>query len=239
MNCRSSRSQIANSTAGPGPNCLSPVLWCRFPWDLLLFFFADEKVLFVYSRRDRNVEKSHHHFVIGLFAPAHFGIRIRIVQVRFGIVVPRDRLKFCSRFQVTRHRQLVAHLPVEMIVDAKQRLNFILWPAICTGIFANQVVFESFSTQVHMREKTEQRGVIGNRAARLDAVVRRAWWYHEMIVGELQRQHLLLGTMLRKNQSNARLFGCRSEEHTSELQSHLNLVCRLLLEKKNKINNER
>src|SRR5260370_1922412 len=40
----------------------------------------------------------------------------------------------------------------------------------------------------------------------------------------------------------ARFSGCppknrsrpfRSEEHTSELQSHLNLVCRLLLEKKN------
>src|SRR5260370_16202473 len=28
----------------------------------------------------------------------------------------------------------------------------------------------------------------------------------------------------------------RSEEHTSELQSHLNLVCRLLLEKKKKMN---
>src|SRR5260370_13920334 len=28
----------------------------------------------------------------------------------------------------------------------------------------------------------------------------------------------------------------RSEEHTSELQSHLNLVCRLLLEKKKKHN---
>src|SRR5260370_3136759 len=28
----------------------------------------------------------------------------------------------------------------------------------------------------------------------------------------------------------------RSEEHTSELQSHLNLVCRLLLEKKKKAN---
>src|SRR5690242_21198189 len=27
-------------------------------------------------------------------------------------------------------------------------------------------------------------------------------------------------------------FGKRSEEHTSELQSHVNLVCRLLLEKK-------
>src|SRR5690242_21401648 len=29
----------------------------------------------------------------------------------------------------------------------------------------------------------------------------------------------------------------RSEEHTSELQSHVNLVCRLLLEKKKKKNN--
>src|SRR5256885_10943439 len=28
-------------------------------------------------------------------------------------------------------------------------------------------------------------------------------------------------------------YGCRSEEHTSELQSPCNLVCRLLLEKKN------
>src|SRR5260221_7814657 len=28
-------------------------------------------------------------------------------------------------------------------------------------------------------------------------------------------------------------FGTRSEEHTSELQSHSDLVCRLLLEKKN------
>src|SRR5260370_9684356 len=30
----------------------------------------------------------------------------------------------------------------------------------------------------------------------------------------------------------------RSEEHTSELQSHLNLVCRLLLEKKKKDDSE-
>src|SRR5260370_32153825 len=32
----------------------------------------------------------------------------------------------------------------------------------------------------------------------------------------------------------ARANNSRSEEHTSELQSHLNLVCRLLLEKKKK-----
>src|SRR5260370_7953148 len=31
----------------------------------------------------------------------------------------------------------------------------------------------------------------------------------------------------------------RSEEHTSELQSHLNLVCRLLLEKKKKKQHEK
>src|SRR5438034_2857233 len=30
-------------------------------------------------------------------------------------------------------------------------------------------------------------------------------------------------------------MACRSEEHTSELQSHSDLVCRLLLEKKKKI----
>src|SRR6266480_5335875 len=34
--------------------------------------------------------------------------------------------------------------------------------------------------------------------------------------------------------SRARSARCRSEEHTSELQSHVNLVCRLLLEKKKK-----
>src|SRR5260370_20488901 len=33
--------------------------------------------------------------------------------------------------------------------------------------------------------------------------------------------------------STGRRAVTRSEEHTSELQSHLNLVCRLLLEKKN------
>src|SRR5260370_21853525 len=39
----------------------------------------------------------------------------------------------------------------------------------------------------------------------------------------------------RRPQSWKRLWECRrSEEHTSELQSHLNLVCRLLLEKKKK-----
>src|SRR5260370_4980366 len=45
-----------------------------------------------------------------------------------------------------------------------------------------------------------------------------------------QADHLALAQALR--QRPARIV-VRSEEHTSELQSHLNLVCRLLLEKKN------
>src|SRR5260370_11265641 len=36
--------------------------------------------------------------------------------------------------------------------------------------------------------------------------------------------------------ADATAANTRSEEHTSELQSHLNLVCRLLLEKKKKKN---
>src|SRR5260370_29940787 len=42
------------------------------------------------------------------------------------------------------------------------------------------------------------------------------------------------GTRCGRSATTGRLRTClpRSEEHTSELQSHLNLVCRLLLEKK-------
>src|SRR5260370_11710414 len=35
-----------------------------------------------------------------------------------------------------------------------------------------------------------------------------------------------------QSNANLKVLDLRSEEHTSELQSHLNLVCRLLLEKK-------
>src|SRR5260370_5700653 len=44
--------------------------------------------------------------------------------------------------------------------------------------------------------------------------------------GEIARQPIFIAAV-----ANG-VIGYRSEEHTSELQSHLNLVCRLLLEKK-------
>src|SRR5260370_11129950 len=61
---------------------------------------------------------------------------------------------------------------------------------------------------------------------------------------ELIAQKKLLDQQIddaRKLESKAALASVqelvRSEEHTSELQSHLNLVCRLLLEKKKKQHN--
>src|SRR5207237_5136535 len=53
-------------------------------------------------------------------------------------------------------------------------------------------------------------------------------WNLARVERKLVRQHLEVDrTSFRSTR--------RSEEHTSELQSHLNLVCRLLLEKKKKI----
>src|SRR2546422_8525906 len=42
------------------------------------------------------------------------------------------------------------------------------------------------------------------------------------------------GDRIRIRRPTSASFGARSEEHTSELQSRLHLVCRLLLEKKKK-----
>src|SRR6266571_8377679 len=47
-------------------------------------------------------------------------------------------------------------------------------------------------------------------------------------------QHTGLRACDAGNAGRAHRPGARSEEHTSELQSHVNLVCRLLLEKKKK-----
>src|SRR2546422_8548325 len=52
--------------------------------------------------------------------------------------------------------------------------------------------------------------------------------------GELRLQRYQLGDAVRLGDPSRRLHHLRSEEHTSELQSRLHLVCRLLLEKKKK-----
>ena len=54
----------------------------------------------------------------------------------------------------------------------------------------------------------------------------------EEIVTKLRQVEVLVG------QGLARIDAIRSEEHTSELQSQAYLVCRLLLEKKNRDQNK-
>src|SRR5260370_28664528 len=54
----------------------------------------------------------------------------------------------------------------------------------------------------------------------------------EFVAAGVERE-CLAGKQEKTFLANLHLVG-RSEEHTSELQSHLNLVCRLLLEKKKK-----
>src|SRR2546429_6653016 len=54
------------------------------------------------------------------------------------------------------------------------------------------------------------------------------------VTAPAQRDHLLCVRLDRLGLRLGRLDPPRSEEHTSELQSRLHLVCRLLLEKKTK-----
>src|SRR5690242_21171457 len=50
--------------------------------------------------------------------------------------------------------------------------------------------------------------------------------------GDFKARPRVAGLVSRRGMSTA--LAKRSEEHTSELQSHVNIVCRLLLEKKKK-----
>src|SRR5256885_8527608 len=56
------------------------------------------------------------------------------------------------------------------------------------------------------------------------------------IYNDLKREHLIRTGSVVLHELYFENLGGRSEEHTSELQSPCNLVCRLLLEKKKKIN---
>src|SRR5260370_5320404 len=69
-----------------------------------------------------------------------------------------------------------------------------------------------YTTLFRSHLKRARRSIVAARTADLRAYLE-----------ELSRRGLQAATAARR---------LRSEEHTSELQSHLNLVCRLLLEKK-------
>src|SRR5882762_6925393 len=72
-----------------------------------------------------------------------------------------------------------------------------------------------------------QRFINAHGLGSLDELQRRSTadldWFWNAVLKDLD---------IRFRQPYSRVLDLRSEEHTSELQSHLNLVCRLLLEKK-------
>src|SRR5258707_3657962 len=70
-------------------------------------------------------------------------------------------------------------------------------------------------------EIDDPRGHVGNRDIDLEAVG------HRQVLDHIAKVKRAFVRPVRK------AFRCRSEEHTSELQSRQYLVCRLLLEKKN------
>src|SRR5256884_6408113 len=83
-------------------------------------------------------------------------------------------------------------------------------------LFPYTTLFRSLSRlHAYLREEEEQRNVHG--AAANDP---------QKVADEVERGESRAST------TDARTHSQRSEEHTSELQSRLHLVCRLLLEKK-------
>src|SRR5260370_19974839 len=85
-------------------------------------------------------------------------------------------------------------------------------------LFPYTTLFRSQAHQSGHHRRTGGRPVLRHRARRhMDVNV--------LLAEEVRIDAVALAIRARPRQ-------CRSEEHTSELQSHLNLVCRLLLEKK-------
>src|SRR5690242_21560235 len=59
--------------------------------------------------------------------------------------------------------------------------------------------------------------------------------YEYTPVGKAPMVDTTIYRLVQESLTNVRIHAHRSEEHTSELQSHVNLVCRLLLEKKKRL----
>src|ERR1700735_1198588 len=159
---------------------------------------ADEVVGLVEIGAYCYVEKSDHHFVVGLIAPADGDAGIGIVGIIFGIVVPGDGLENSAGGQRQRLGEAITELPVEIVIDAQQRLGGF--------VGAQNIVLKAFSTQVHVREETEQDSVVGQRAVDFHAIIVHARRDYEAVVGELQREDALLRRICGEDDADAGLI---------------------------------
>src|SRR5437868_12620482 len=82
--------------------------------------------------------------------------------------------------------------------------------------------------------RREHLGVTGVRLRRREALRRRGMGLasEERARPKIPKRNNMLKTNQRFSKLSLSLAAARSEEHTSELQSRFDLVCRLLLEKK-------
>src|SRR5207237_9540946 len=84
--------------------------------------------------------------------------------------------------------------------------------------------------------RTVSRPNSGRAASTIELSYRPAWQAplrNSSVSRTAQGFFVTSGNTIRAPSARRICVTARSEEHTSELQSHLNLVCRLLLEKKN------
>src|SRR5262249_46332538 len=104
--------------------------------------------------------------------------------------------------QLARLRKSIAELPIKVIVHLKQRFD--------ASWLINDVVLETFSAKMHMREETEQCRIVWERTPRLDAVVVGLRRNGEVIVGQLQRQDALGRQLFCEDQADRRLIAVRT-----------------------------
>src|SRR5205807_9761339 len=95
----------------------------------------------------------------------------------------------------------------------------VLGPTLTLTLFPYTTLFRSIipAYAIDCECRKPRPGMLSKAAAELNIDLERSW---------------LVGDILDDIEAG-RAAACRSEEHTSELQSPCNLVCRLLLEKKN------
>src|SRR5687768_17396598 len=156
------------------------------------------------------------------------------------------------------------HRPIQLVASGDLRLsaNQTCWPAqkAMEDALARAVKAESFEIKrAHAYDARKKHGFIASQREGIEVfrkvdpdapliVAEAVWQYsHHVLAGLTTHRGPILtvanwsGTwpglvgMLNLNGSLTKAGVRRSEEHTSELQSRLHLVCRLLLEKKKKI----